>query len=1220
MRDIVGGILKGNYIHFSGALNFSVTRVEIEVSCDCDYEGSFKVFTSEGGAMQGYVLSTDMRMEVLTKEIAGVEDSISYHFHGDLCKPGDEIKGAFEFISDHGEYSIPFIVKIEPGELTSSMGPIRNLFNFVNLAKSNWNEALDLFYSDRFRSIFCGTDEYFNGLYSVLSASHGNQQNLEEFLLCTGKKSRVQYFYEKKVFETGIIGVEYSEKLVEREIEILRSGWGYTDIDIEIDGDFILTRREELKEEDFVGNICTLKIFIDTEKCLRGRREGKIVLRNNFTRLEIPVVVRGRSEAFIQKKVHSRTLLLEQITREYIRHGLGLMDDKEWFESTSGYVEQLSALSGDDVYVKLFKARLLTIDGRSNEAGWLVDQAAEIIEHEEREGKLSGEKLLEAYAYHWLIAAHVKDDREFTKLAANKVESLYKRVPENWKIAVIALMLPTTNNANTYTRWTTLEKLFETGSRSGTIYFKGIQVLNENPMVAKKIDGFFIQTVYFGAKLGVIGNRCLEQVIALSQRTRNYSYVHIHMLELLYEQFGDKRILQELCAGLIVSNRTDKNAHVWYRKAIENEIKLTNLFEYFIRSLDLEEEEDIPVVVLMYFGYRNNLASEQLAYFYYYLIKHKAEYEELYLANISSMEFFANDQIARGNVDKHLAYIYSEILNPELLSRQQAIGIADIIFSRWVVCDTKECEKAVVYQKGCVRPFEYPLKGGAGAISVYGSGNIVAFEDRNGNRYVESVKYTSEELMSVGKYLTAVTELVWDNERLNLYVVGTGKSSVTVTGANISRFMQLGESELIRDEVRQRMLVSALEYYSIHDDNDSVERILRQIDVNLLTGEQMGTMFPILNKFGHEDIAEGWLIHFGPYFISRGNLKRFLERKIKELRDSGRIDEDTEYRKVIVAAAIYVYREGNAGSVITEFLSEYYDGLSKELAEIWRSLKNYNISGEIIVKRIILQHLFSGAYLPGFIDIAAECFELDPTCDISKATLAQGSYSYLLGNSNVGTNIISHARTLYELGEEVPHSSKLSYLKYYAENFDKIDEKNGEIILSFLRDEIGERCYLSFFKKYLAPGAFKTEEQKKRSEGILEEIADRTIIDYVTPKGKIAKIHYVIVSDGTESYDYAAENMRDVCSGVCSKDFILFFGESLQYYITEETKDKDEAELVSNGQITGNNTGGENGGSKYSMINEMIVSNTTKDYQRFDDLLEEYNKREYLNGELFKLV
>ncbi len=179
MRDIVNSILQGNYIQESGSLSYSVARIETDLSCDCDYEGTFSVQTTEGGTMQGWVLSSDMRMEILTPNIAGPEADISYHFHGDLCKPGDEIKGQISIVSDHGEYSIPFDIRIEPGDLPSSMGPIRNLFNFVNLAKSNWDEALELFYSPDFRRIFCCTDEYYNGLYSCLSANVGNPRNLE---------------------------------------------------------------------------------------------------------------------------------------------------------------------------------------------------------------------------------------------------------------------------------------------------------------------------------------------------------------------------------------------------------------------------------------------------------------------------------------------------------------------------------------------------------------------------------------------------------------------------------------------------------------------------------------------------------------------------------------------------------------------------------------------------------------------------------------------------------------------------------------------------------------------------------------------------------------------------------------------------------------------------------------------------------------------------------
>ena len=42
------------------------------------------------------------------------------------------------------------MVTVEHGVLNSSVGPIRNLFHFANLAKSNWKEAVRLFYRPEF--------------------------------------------------------------------------------------------------------------------------------------------------------------------------------------------------------------------------------------------------------------------------------------------------------------------------------------------------------------------------------------------------------------------------------------------------------------------------------------------------------------------------------------------------------------------------------------------------------------------------------------------------------------------------------------------------------------------------------------------------------------------------------------------------------------------------------------------------------------------------------------------------------------------------------------------------------------------------------------------------------------------------------------------------------------------------------------------------------------
>lgn len=70
-------------------------------------------------------------------------------------------EGLFSVVSNRGEYNLPFVVTVEHGVLNSSIGTIRNLFHFANLAKSNWAEAVRLFYDPDFRRLFQGNDEHF---------------------------------------------------------------------------------------------------------------------------------------------------------------------------------------------------------------------------------------------------------------------------------------------------------------------------------------------------------------------------------------------------------------------------------------------------------------------------------------------------------------------------------------------------------------------------------------------------------------------------------------------------------------------------------------------------------------------------------------------------------------------------------------------------------------------------------------------------------------------------------------------------------------------------------------------------------------------------------------------------------------------------------------------------------------------------------------------------
>ena len=109
----------------------------------------------------------------------------------------------------------------------------------------------------------------------------------------------------------------------------------------------------------------------------------------------------------------------------------------------------------------------------------------------------------------------------------------------------------------------------------------------------------------------------------------------------------------------------------------------------------------------------------------------------------------------------------------------------------------------------------------------------------------------------------------------------------------------------------------------------------------------------------------------------------------------------------------------------------------------------------------------------------------------------------------------------------------------------------------------------------------------------------------------------MIFHENGESEEYASEYMREVYGGVCFKEFILFFGESLQYYITEEKNGVER--LTESGSLQkSEDKCAEH--SRYRLINDIIASKAMQDYHRMDVLLEEYHRNDFMNGRLFELV
>ena len=93
--------------------------------------------------------------------------------------------------------------------------------------------------------------------------------------------------------------------------------------------------------------------------------------------------------------------------------------------------------------------------------------------------------------------------------------------------------------------------------------------------------------------------------------------------------------------------------------------------------------------------------------------------------------------------------------------------------------------------------------------------------------------------------------------------------------------------------------------------------------------------------------------------------------------------------------------------------------------------------------------------------------------------------------------------------------------------------------------------------------------------------------------------------------------MTEMYEGIFVVGFVLFFGEQLQYYITEEGRDNGET-ATGSGTITKNDIVKNVSNGRYSLINDIMIGETLQDYDTVDKLMQEYYQKKNLCNQIFR--
>ena len=1331
MQKMVEQILEGKIDYENGSLNFSCDKLELILEKEQQYEGSFCIYAPQGLLTDGTVISSDWRMDCLTNKFSGSEAEIFFRFHGEMLEEGDVVKGCFYVISNRGEYYLPFVVSVEYSVLESSMGSIKSLSQFANLAKENWQEACELFYSPRFACVFSGDDARYQEDYRALtdvrdrgpSMDAGNamgkrystaeEHSMEEFLFQTGKKQQVEFLVEEGSIslEMETLGSNYG--VVEHELVIVRNGWGFTRLSIECKGDFFFTEKSILTEDDFLDNRCRLPIFLDTNLCRRGRHYGRLCLHHSYGVIVIPVEIGTASGSPVKNQEPGEKRYMVQLMKLYQAFRLRKMETSQWLKETGRLVESLVAVNENNIAARLFQAQLMITEGRMKEANWILDYVSELYEK-----KYPGDVLMAYYLY---LTTLIQGDAAYISQVAGKVERIYRRDISNWRVAWLLLYLSEEYQRSDRSRWQLLEQLFATGCTSPVLYIEVLILLNSNPALLRKLGNFEQQVIYYGLKRGFLRYEVAEQVCYLADRVKEYSEVLLKILEELYIKMDAKSamkrqrmenkpfrkedndsentsapeagtlrqgevsaleagilrqgeisapeagtlrqgevsapksgtlrqeeidaseaerlrqeeiaaaetkqwikeeaslertlLLQEICTLLIKKGRIGSKYFGWYEEGVKAQLRITNLYEYYLMSMNIEEMDfrermysgaggsssgeigEIPKTVLMYFSYQNRMDYVRNAYLYDYMLQRQEQLGETYNTYRPKIEQFIIEQIQKGHIDRHLANLYQKLLRPEMLDEQSGASFSRLLFAHLIQVEDARLKKVYVYQRGNRQPAEYVLTEGRTWVSLYGSHYTIVFEDAWGKRFLKKEEYTIEKLMIPGKFLRWLMPMNTRNLELDFYMCEEDCIYKGIFHEGIERGLRVVASGVAESKVKAEISLRILQYYYDTEQMRVLDQCLENLPTEEFTAQQRGEVIKFMVLRKKYDLAGNWLVRYGPYIIEPGILAQLLEPLMEKC--------NMVQQPVLTAAAEYAFRKKKYSSTMLTYLAMHYQGMIRNLRHIWKAAIAYEVDCYELSERILWQMLYSGAFVSEKMEIFRYYVSRGAKTELETAFLSQCAYDYFVRERVMEQDVFQEIQQVYLRGEPVQKICKLAYLKYAADSRDGVDEAGIDMCNAFLTELSEEGIRLEFFKCF------------RDCQIVQQELADKTILEYHTNPRVRARIHYVIPGEDNGADGYTAEYMKEAYNGVFFKEFVLFFGESLQYYITEEQDGQEQ--LTESGTLQKSDQYITEGIGRYELINDIATRKSLQEYAAMDNLLEEYYRNDFVNGILFEL-
>ena len=1181
MRARIGQIAAGRFNGTKPILAFSEETIDLSVIEGRSEAGSFVIESTNQIKICGIVYSTNPRMECLNPHFEGEKVRIRYQFNSKGLTEGDTCEGKFVIVCNQIEYSLSFCARITRLYAEASTGAVKSLDDFTRLAASNWDEAYHLFYNRNFLNTIPYDNVYERLTYEGFACARPSGQNMEEFLIGVNKKQPVS------------ISVDKSEEIFMASKEpqsgcftITKDNWGYTEIRLRTDCEFIKLSKPVLTLDDFIGKTYLYEYIIDASAMHAGRNFGRIYIDGVYQSFTIDITAGVRdddgsiSDIAVTKDIKECMVGIMEL---YTSFRLKRIVTGVWANETISILNHLHALMPDEHMYELMKAQAFIINRQRQEAKWILDD----FKHS------NPDKKAPIWGYYLYLMTLLEREPSYVDNMTHEVELIFYENPDSVLLFWVLLFLRDQYFDDSAGKLKDIKYWVLRGCSSPYLYIEAYYLISQDPYLIKELSVFELRILSWAVKEKALTKELAGAIFEAVDLAGGFDNRVYELLTAAYEICPEAEYVGIICSYLIKGHKNDTCFHKWFELGIENKLRLTGLYESYLLTMDDRQISPVPKIIQMYFSFDNKLPYRKLAVLYNNIIAAKETEPEVYHKYRKAMGRFAMDQAQLRHIDDNLAVLYEDMLELGFINEELSAAFSDIIYTHKLIVFDKRIVRAIIYQNEMKEPQIVPVTDQCAYFELFSNDYVILFEDSRGYRYVKSISYRLQRLMDAEKYLDRCISLSPDRPQ---YIVSPFKhvrDYSDFTKDDLKLFKPVFYSESFSDSYKAVMGYRILKYCQLHDYEDYVRPFLQSINFDTLQKDARKYLIDMLVSNRLYEKAYDMAMEYGIDMLAAASKVVLCENALKVQH----VDDD-----FMVQLAISAFKTGKYSDLVLKYLCENYTGPTDELINLWHAADKFSISSMKLDERILEQGIYTQIEPEKISDIFMEYYKRAGNEKLILAYISLVAHGYLHSGGCKADFIFDIIEKRFIGNRTLNDACQLALLKHFAEKTD-ITQAELEIEDTLLKYYIYNNMYFDFFARL--------------DYRLLEKyfLYDKAFLQYESTPGTHVVLHYSRDEDGEE---FNSEDMVEMYDGIYVKTFVIFFGELIRYYITEEHDNS--IEVKESNRLTCNNIPGDNDHSRYNLINEMIISDTLSDETTLKSNIDEYKRLDAATKQLFKLI